>query len=93
MNDEIKITKKDGEEHQQYVSEALLCIEQLKDYVGEKKVYLDFKPESLKFTDEFIKDLKKEITWYNEPEKFSDLKMFGGVKNEVKNNPGILRKK
>lgn len=67
-----KITKKIKEEHQQYISESLPCIEQLKDYVGEEKDYLDFTPESLKFIDELVEDLKKEIVWHKEIEKFSD---------------------
>lgn len=72
MDEKIKITKKDREDHQRYISESLPCIEQLKECVGEEKAYLDFTPESLKFIDEFVKDLKKEITWHKEVEKFSD---------------------
>lgn len=67
-----KISQQIKDEHEQYISESLPCIRQLKEHTGKDSDKLDFSLESLKFIDDLVSNLKKEIIWYKDYDKLSD---------------------
>lgn len=69
---EGKITKKDREDYQEYLADALPCIQQLRDLIGADENKPDFTPESFEALDIFLNSYREKIFWYEDSERLSD---------------------